>query len=335
LGDPVSFVIALSVGLVLTPAARWAGLALGIVDRPIGDELKIHSRPTSLLGGVAAITSVVLAEGLVGRRFSWFVAAAVGLSLLVGLLDDVFSLRPILRVALIAAAGGILAAGSVDAEGVGVVLALGVILLVLACDNAVNIVDGQDGLAGGVAALAALGAAGVLALLGDGVGASLGLALAGALLAFLVWNRPPARIFLGDGGAYAVGTLLAVLAVRAAQAGGFRGLLAVGAALGILAFEVGFSVVRRLVSGAQLAGGDRLHSYDLAAYLWGRTGSTLTFWALGTLCAAAALAVAILPLLAGALLLGTGLLLGGAWGIWLRSKAASGARGSLGGPRST
>ncbi|MGH3452391.1 MAG: glycosyltransferase family 4 protein [Haloechinothrix sp.] len=330
----MSFVIALSVGLLLTPAARRLGLGLGIVDRPTGDELKIHPHPTSLLGGAATITSVVLAQLLGGGRLSWSVAAAVGVSLLVGLLDDVVSLRPMLRVALIAASGGILAAGVIEAEGLTTALGLGVILLVVACANAVNIVDGQDGLAGGIAALAGLGTAGVLALLGDRVGASLGLSLAGALVAFLVWNRPPARIFLGDGGAYAVGTILAVLAVRAAEAGGLRGLLAVGAALGILAFEVGFSVIRRVVSGADLAGGDRLHSYDLAAYRWGRTGSTLTFWALGTLCAAAALAIAILPLLAGALLLGTGLLLAASWGVWLWSKAASGARGSLGGPRS-
>jgi UDP-GlcNAc:undecaprenyl-phosphate/decaprenyl-phosphate GlcNAc-1-phosphate transferase len=330
----VPFVIALAVGLALTPLARWAGLALGIVDRPAGDDLKIHAEPISLLGGVASITSAMAAQLLVRRGLPWPVVAAVVMSLAVGLLDDRFQLPALLRVALIGGAGVILVAGNVGIDGIGLAVGVGVILLVLACANAVNIVDGQDGLAGGVAAVAGLGAAGVLALLDDGVGASLGLALGGALVAFLVWNRPPARIFLGDGGAYAVGTILAVLAVRAAEAGGLRGLLAVGAALGILAFEVGFSVIRRLMSGADLAGGDRLHSYDLAASLWGRTGSTLTFWALGTLCAAAALAVAILPLLAGALLLGTGLLLGASWGVWLWSKAASGARGPLGGPRS-
>lgn len=314
------FVIALAVGLALTPLARWAGLALGIVDRPSGDELKIHAEPISLLGGVATVTSAVAAQLLVRGGLPWPVVAAVVMSLAVGLLDDRFQLPAILRVALIGGAGAILVAGNVGIDRLGLAAGVGVILLVLACANSVNIIDGQDGLAGGVAATAGLGVAAVLALHGDGEGASLGLALAGGLAAFLVWNRPPARIFLGDGGAYAVGTLLAVLAARAVEADGLRGLLAAGAALGILAFEVAFSVGRRLASGKHLAGGDRLHSYDLMAGRWGRITSTVTFWVLGAVCAAAAILVSSLPVLAGALLLGIGVVPAAWWGVWLWSR---------------
>jgi UDP-GlcNAc:undecaprenyl-phosphate GlcNAc-1-phosphate transferase len=316
----VPFVIALVVGLALTPLARWAGLALGIVDRPSGDELKIHAEPISLLGGVATVTSAVAAQLLVRGGLPWPVVAAVVMSLAVGLLDDRFQLPAILRVALIGGAGAILVAGNVGIDRLGLAAGVGVILLVLACANSVNIIDGQDGLAGGVAATAGLGVAAVLALHGDGEGASLGLALAGGLAAFLVWNRPPARIFLGDGGAYAVGTLLAVLAARAVEADGLRGLLAAGAALGILAFEVAFSVGRRLASGKHLAGGDRLHSYDLMAGRWGRITSTVTFWVLGAVCAAAAILVSSLPVLAGALLLGIGVVPAAWWGVWLWSR---------------
>ncbi|MGH2653259.1 MAG: glycosyltransferase family 4 protein [Actinomycetota bacterium] len=312
------FVIALAMGLALTPLARWAGVALGIVDRPAGDELKIHAEPISLLGGVATVTSAMAAQLLVRGGLPWPVVAAVVMTLAVGLLDDRLQLPALLRVALIGGAGVILMAGNVGIDGVAV--GIGVVLLVLACANAVNIIDGQDGLAGGVAAIAGLGVAAVLALHGDGEGASLGLALAGGLAAFLVWNRPPARIFLGDGGAYAVGTLLAVLAARAVEADGLRGLLAAGAALGILAFEVAFSVGRRLTSGANLAGGDRLHSYDLVAARWGRTASTVTFWALGAVCAAGAILVSFLPVVAGALVLGIGVVLAAWWGVWLWSR---------------
>lgn len=314
------FVIALAVGLALTPLARWAGLALGIVDRPAGDDLKIHAEPISLLGGVASITSAIAAQLLVRGGLPWPVVAAVVMSLAVGLLDDRFQLPALLRVALIGGAGVILVAGNVGIDGIGLAVGVGVILLVLACANAVNIMDGQDGLAGGVAAISGLGVAAVLALHGNGEGASLGLALAGGLVAFLAWNRPPARIFLGDGGAYAVGTLLAVLAAWAVETEGLRGLLAAGAALGIPAFEVAFSVGRRLTSGAHLAGGDRLHSYDLVAARWGRTASTVTFWALGTVCAAGAILVSFLPVLAGAFLLGIGVLLAAWWGVWLWSR---------------
>jgi UDP-GlcNAc:undecaprenyl-phosphate GlcNAc-1-phosphate transferase len=316
----VPFVIALVVGLALTPLARWAGLSLGIVDRPAGDELKIHAEPISLLGGVATVASALAAQLLVRGGLPWPVVAAVVMSLAIGLLDDRLQLPALLRVALIGGAGVILVAGNMGIDGVGLAVGVGVIILVLACANAVNIIDGQDGLAGGVAAIAGLGVAAVLALHGDDEGASLGLALAGGLAAFLVWNRPPARIFLGDGGAYAVGTLLAVLAARAAEADGLRGLLAAGAALGIPAFEVAFSVGRRLTSSANLAGGDRLHSYDLVAARWGRTASTVTFWALGAVCAAGAILVSFLPVLAGAFVLGIGVLLAAWWGVWLWSR---------------
>jgi UDP-GlcNAc:undecaprenyl-phosphate GlcNAc-1-phosphate transferase len=315
-GDPVPFLTSFLLGLVLTPIARWVGFAVGLVDRPTGDELKIHREPIPLLGGVAAIAGAFAAQALWGGWLPWAVLAAGGIALAVGLLDDVWPLPPILRVGLIGGVGAILLVGP-GFERFGVAGSAGLILLVLACANAVNITDGQDGLAGGVTAISSLGLAAILALSGDGAGSSLGLALAGGLIAFLLWNRPPARIFLGDGGAYAVGTLLAVLAARAVDVGGLRGLLAAGAVLGVLAFEVAFSVGRRLVAGDQLAGGDRLHSYDLLASRWGRTPSTLAFWALAAVCAAGAVVVSSLPPAAGAFLLGAGVVFTAWWGVWL------------------
>jgi UDP-GlcNAc:undecaprenyl-phosphate/decaprenyl-phosphate GlcNAc-1-phosphate transferase len=328
MGDPVPFLTSFLLGLVLTPIARWVGFAIGLVDRPTGDELKIHREPVSLLGGVAAIVGAFAAHSLWGGWLPWTVFAAAGIALAVGLLDDVRPLPPILRVGLIGGVGAILLVGGPGFERFGVAGGAGLILLVMACTNAVNIIDGQDALAGGVAAIASLGLAAILALHGDGAGSSLGLALAGSLIAFLLWNRPPARIFLGDGGAYAVGTLLAVLAARAVDVGGLRGLLAAGAVLGVLAFEVAFSVGRRLVAGDQVAGGDRLHSYDLLASRWGRTPSTFAFWALAAVCAAGAVAVLSLPPAAGALLLGAGVVFAAWWGVWLWSRRPV-SKGSL------
>jgi UDP-GlcNAc:undecaprenyl-phosphate/decaprenyl-phosphate GlcNAc-1-phosphate transferase len=316
-GDPVPFLISFLLGLVLTPITRWVGLAIGVVDRPGGDVLKIHREPIPLLGGVAVISGAAAAQALWGGGLPWAVVAAAGLALAVGLLDDVRPIAPIVRVGLLAGVASILVIGGTGFDRFGAVGGVGLILLVLACANAVNITDGQDGLAGGVAAISSLGLAATLALYGADGAASLGLALAGALTAFLVWNRPPARVFLGDGGAYAVGTLLAFLAARVVEMGGLRGFMAAGAALGVLAFEVGFSVGRRVAAGERLAGGDRLHSYDLLTARWGRTGSTLAFWALAVSCAGGAVVVSSLPAAAGASLLGAGLGLGTWWGVWL------------------
>jgi UDP-GlcNAc:undecaprenyl-phosphate GlcNAc-1-phosphate transferase len=186
----------------------------------------------------------------------------------------------------------------------------------------VNMTDGQDGLAGGLAALAALGL-GVIT--GEG-GMALGLGLSGALSAFLIWNRPPARIFLGNGGAYAVGTMLGVLAVQAAREAPnpWTGLLAAGAVLGVFAFELLFTILRRVLSRRPLIPGDRLHSYDLAStVVESRTRTTLLFWAVGAAVGALGLLIRAFPL-AGAIAVAAVLAaagIGAGVGLWSRLRA--------------
>ena len=92
----------------------------------------------------------------------------------------------------------------------------GLVLATVACCNAVNMVDGQDGLAAGLGAIAALGLAAVLDR--EASRPPSPWRWRGRWLGFLVWNRPTARIFLGDGGAYAVGVLLAASAAQATSA---------------------------------------------------------------------------------------------------------------------
>jgi UDP-GlcNAc:undecaprenyl-phosphate GlcNAc-1-phosphate transferase len=215
--------------------------------------------------------------------------AAVAVALGAGVADDVHPLPPWVRVQFQIAAGLLLGAGGFRFGPEGVVGVIGIVLLVLACTNAVNLLDGQDGLVGGLGAIAALG----LGWLAEGDARALGLAVAGALTGFVVWNRPPARIFLGNGGAYALGVLLAVLVAAVTMSDGVRGVLGAGLCLGVFASELVTTVVRRLASGASLAEGDRRHSYDLlSARLGSRTGSTVAFWMVGALCAGVALMIA-------------------------------------------
>ena len=181
----------------------------------------------------------------------------------IGLADDIRSLPPWPRVVSTGLAGGIAALGVLSSGGVLPVVT-GVILG-LACANAVNIVDGQDGLAGGLALIASVSMA-VAAYALDLPSAvfALGLATAGGLLGFLIWNRPPARLFLGNGGAYGVGTLLAVQAVVLLTSG-VRGFIAAGLSLEPFAFELVLTTARRRMLRTSLVEGDRLHSYDLLA----------------------------------------------------------------------
>jgi UDP-GlcNAc:undecaprenyl-phosphate GlcNAc-1-phosphate transferase len=177
--------------------------------------------------------------------------------------------------------------GGVSAAG-----AAGTVVVVIALLNAVNLLDGLDGLATSVAALGALGFAVVL----DGDARTTAMALAGALLGFLVWNRPPARIYLGDAGSYLVGTALALLLALTVVAD--DGIATPAGALLFVAVPVAdttIAVVRRYRAGRPLFRGDRGHVYDqLVDMGWSAGRSTLA-------CAAAQAALVALGLAASIL----------------------------------
>jgi UDP-GlcNAc:undecaprenyl-phosphate GlcNAc-1-phosphate transferase len=245
----VEFVLAALVAVVVTPVAATVARRTGVVDRP--GELKTHTRPVPYLGGVAVFAALAVGVVAVGR-YEYF--APLGLALVLGVTDDVRPLPPGLRLALelvIAVVAGLVAPGP---GLVRLAVAMSVVVLM----NAVNLLDGQDGLAGSVGLVAAVG----LAWLG-GDAQPYSLALAGALAGFLVFNRPPARIYLGDGGAYLLGTALA-LALPLTDPGGSAWALWFAAPLlvGLPLLDTAVAIWRRLASHRPLFTGDRSHLYD-------------------------------------------------------------------------
>jgi UDP-N-acetylmuramyl pentapeptide phosphotransferase/UDP-N-acetylglucosamine-1-phosphate transferase len=288
----VSFVIAAIASLVLTPLVIAVAPRLGLVDRP--GALKVHTRPIPLAGAaVAAAAAIAVLTSQVSGR-TWL-AVAIAIATATGLLDDLRALGPLTRLALQAAAGTTLLAAGAELQLLGAWGGIGLVFVAVAAANAVNMLDGQDGLAPGLVAISGLG----LAVLVPGAGVA-GLAAAGAASAFLAWNRPPARAFLGDAGAYALGVLLAS-GVAQASLEGWSGLLAAGACLGVFAYELSSTVVRRIVRRTPALAGDRDHAYDrLTARVGSRTTSTYLMWSAGG-------AAALIGLLAAEIPAGTGL----------------------------
>jgi UDP-GlcNAc:undecaprenyl-phosphate GlcNAc-1-phosphate transferase len=282
-GDEMHFAIALAVGVPVIWLFGIAGRRLKLVDRP-GD-LKIHGAAIAITGGLGVVAAGMTTVAVTGDLPPGAVVGAVLLALAVGLLDDIRPLGPLLRIVILGAAGALLAGAGLGLDQFGPLAAFATILLMLACTNAVNLIDGQDGLAGGLTAIAALGLAGLAGDNSAWVG-PLSLATAGALTGFLVWNRSPARIFLGNNGAYAVGALLAALIAGGASDGRWKSLLSVFLVVGVFAFEFIATVLRRLVNGGSLTGGDRDHSYDLLSERMGSRGRvTLLYLAAGVLLA--------------------------------------------------
>ncbi len=271
----------------MTAAAMPGMIALarrrGWMDVPGGDALKVHARPVPRVGGLAMAVAWagVTAAGAWRDRgvAAAFLAAlpALGVAAL-GARDDRAHLPRGLRLAVEAALGilaGVLAVSlgvlpAAPGLGTGVPGLAGAAAL-LACFavvsvNAMNLQDGRDGLAGTVTVVGGAVAAGVAALRGRPDLAAVAAGTVGLAVGFLPWNLPPARVFMGDAGAYLLGFLRAVPAVGLALHDGTpRGLAGGILLLGLPAVEAATTAARRAARGAPLFPGDRDHLYDRMA----------------------------------------------------------------------
>jgi UDP-GlcNAc:undecaprenyl-phosphate/decaprenyl-phosphate GlcNAc-1-phosphate transferase len=253
--------IAFVAAVVLGFAARAVGPRIGAVDVPSG-ALKPHAKPISYLGGVAVALAVAI--GMTARGWPLHIAAvaALGGALTLGIVDDTVELLPLPRLVLQTVLAIAIVAGGVRADALPEVLAwLVAIALFVGAMNGVNMVDGIDGLAAGAVVISAVGLAAISHAHGGGTG--LALVTTGAAAGFLIHNLPPARLFLGDGGAYFLG---AVIAVGVLHAGGKTETLP-GAltCLGVFALDPALAILRRRMSGVSLTEGDRGHLYDQLA----------------------------------------------------------------------
>jgi UDP-GlcNAc:undecaprenyl-phosphate GlcNAc-1-phosphate transferase len=217
----LSFIIAGVGAFALTPLARIASHRLGFLDEP-GDR-KIHAEPVPLLGGVAVFVAVLLGVlaaapvGLEGKgRHLAGILGGAALALGLGLVDDRRDLKagPKLAgqvlIALVAAAGGLRVTLFIPMPAVQWLLT---VLWLVTVMNALNFMDNMDGLCAGVGAICALILGGIAMAHGESLAAALAAATGGALLGFLPWNFPRAKIFLGDGGSHLAGFLLGALAM--------------------------------------------------------------------------------------------------------------------------
>ncbi len=259
--------VAFVAAAVFTPLAMAVATRTGVVDRP--GPLKTQSVAVPYLGGVA-----VFLAALVGvLRHPMMIVPLAG-AVVLGVLDDRLDVPAAARLAgqvAIGAAVAFVVPTRVGGVAGGVLVAVVAVVLM----NGVNFLDGLDALAAGSAAAGCV----AFAVLLQGAGRDLGVAVAAALAGFLLYNRPPARVYLGDGGSYLLGAALALL-LASAWAPGTRSALGV-ASLAIVAVPVGevaFAVVRRARAGQSITSGDRRHPYDLAvARGWSRGAAALAY----------------------------------------------------------
>ncbi|HET9417543.1 MAG TPA: MraY family glycosyltransferase [Candidatus Limnocylindria bacterium] len=277
---PLTFAAALVTGLIVTPMVRGVAHHLGLLDEPGGR--KVHEVPIPRLGGVAMAIAIAVAIGgatvanpdlgsTLGLRPNRAPAilAGVGLLLVVGIVDDVRGMRALVKLAFQVAAALLAWWLGLSIERLffpwGIVelgaLALPItVAWIVAVINAVNLIDGLDGLATGVV-LTVLGAFGLLAA-ADGVDPTLFIVAAtiGAAVGFLAYNLHPATIIMGDTGSMVLGFVVAAVAISLTQDGVYPQAPWVPMlALGVPIIDTIWAVVRRTARGDAFFVADRGH----------------------------------------------------------------------------
>ncbi len=287
--------VSLGVALLATPICRSIALRYGVVDRP-DDFLKPHKQPIPYLGGVAICLGwlagifVSLLSPEISVRLNLLMGVAAGglAIMLIGLFDDLRVMRPAVKLAcnivvalwllflglgdklVLAISEVFVAEGGLQERWLEAAYSVPFMLLIVvgAC-NASNLIDGLDGLCAGVLGIIAAGFC-VLAihlrlhssLEVENERIILSLAMLGAAVGFLPFNRNPAKIFLGDAGSMLLGLNAAVLILLFGEAQKVRWMIGALMVFGLPTADMFLTLARRWRNGRPLMQGDRSHFYD-------------------------------------------------------------------------
>jgi len=290
----LAVIAALLASFVLTGLARRYALRRRLIDEP--NSRSSHRLPTARGGGIGFVVTFevalafLFAAGAVPLD-AWLALLGAGVAVAgIGFLDDHRHVPAKIRflVHVLAAAWVIVwlepnverAVGSQWPAGLAAAVT---VLFIVWLINLNNFMDGTDGLAGVEAVTAGLGAAGLaFLLLPDSGSWLLPLLLAAVVGGFLIWNLPPARIFMGDVGSGFVGLCLAALALESlATAPPFFWAWMI--LLGVFVVDATFTLVRRMARGHAFYEAHRAHAYQHAARRFGHRAVMLAVGACNVL----------------------------------------------------
>jgi UDP-GlcNAc:undecaprenyl-phosphate GlcNAc-1-phosphate transferase len=289
------FLAAVAIVLVLTPLTARIAPRIGGVDTG-GDRPRVHKDPVPRIGGLAIVAGILIPAAIfvdLDGAYLGILLGTLGVAI-VGLVDDLYGLRPSVKM------GGIIALALIPVAGWGVTFhhitlpLIGdhdvgnwsypiTILWIAFIANLVNLIDGMDALAAGIVAIAAFSFSLLSISFHRDEAAALAAIVCGATVAFLRHNYHPAKVFMGDSGALSLGFLIATLAVD--------GVFKTAAAITVLApllvlavpiLDTSFVVLKRLKYRRPPWGADHNHFYHRfmrIGFSQRRTAAYLHLWA--------------------------------------------------------
>jgi len=278
----IIFSIAFIVAFLMTPVVKKLAIKINAIDIP-KDGRRVHNKPIPRLGGLAILT------GFVAALIGYLVVAGTGnveifnskiLGLLLGIIiieiagvwDDIKPIRAWTKLLFQIAAAAVVVGFGVRIEGLtnpfveGGFIELGIwsipltMVWIVGITNAINFIDGLDGLADGVATIAALSLLFIAIYLEQPLTIILAAALAGSTLGFLPFNFNPAKIFMGETGSAFLGfTLGTISIIGLVKSITVIAILVPLVVLGLPIFDTAFAIIRRLLSGKSPMQADRGH----------------------------------------------------------------------------
>lgn len=273
-----AFIISFIFTFATTPLVRRLAYRIGAVDVP-KDKRRVHKRPTPRIGGLAIVFGFIVAVLCFGGDFSKeFISILIGAAILciLGVIDDCKALDAKLKfVVQIVAALVVVFYGdirisvfsnpNVFSEAPFLVLPMWLsvtvtVIWIVFMTNAVNFIDGLDGLAAGVSAIMSMSMVFIAITYHEYEIALMGIAIMGSCFGFLPFNFNPAKIFMGDTGSMFLGYMLSVLSVQ----GMFKSYAVISFAvplimLGLPLFDALFAMLRRVLTGKNPMSADRGH----------------------------------------------------------------------------
>lgn len=268
----VIVIVTFLASLILVPIVKKIAIHINAMDEP--NERKIHKVPMPRLGGLAIFLAFLLGYMLYGEISTQMLSILIGsfLLILVGIVDDIHSVkaRYKLIVQIVAAAivvlYGDLSFTELSVFGYNIYFndffgALLSILFIVAITNAINLIDGLDGLAAGISSIYFLTIAIIAFILNriGGLDVIISLIMLGSTLGFLFHNFPPAKIFMGDTGSLFLGFMISIIALLGYKVTTFTSLIVPIVILAIPIFDTVFAILRRLIKGQNIGVADKEH----------------------------------------------------------------------------
>jgi UDP-GlcNAc:undecaprenyl-phosphate/decaprenyl-phosphate GlcNAc-1-phosphate transferase len=266
----LTLIICFFVSVLITPLIKKFAFLIGATDRP--NRRKVHQRVMPRLGGLAIFISFIIGTLLLHPISPSSLAILIGCMIIVltGFLDDIMELPA--RIKLIGQLAAALTAvflGDLQVSFInlpfGGQLQFGLLSIpftifwIVGITNAINLIDGLDGLAAGVSSIALITISGMAVIQGNLYVLSVGLIVLAGTLGFLIYNFHPAKIFMGDTGALFLGYIISVLSLLGFKNVTFISFIIPVIILAVPISDTFFAILRRIIHKKPLGAPDKQH----------------------------------------------------------------------------